>query len=167
MQFFHNSIVLIHVFAAIIWLGGMFFIALVMVPVFRNLETPQRIQILSNIARRFRVASWIAIPILLVTGVLNVLNHGVTLEMISNGSLFSSYFGKILTVKVILVFIMLVLSAIHDFILGPRLIGLQSSGTSNPDSYPGIEKNRTYVSYLARINALLGILVVACATMLS
>lgn len=166
MNLFHNSIVLIHILSAIIWLGGMFFIALVIVPVLRNLEPHQRIEILSNIARRFRTVSWIAVPILLVTGVLNALNRGVTLEMISSGSLFSSYFGRTLTVKAILVSIMLVLSAIHDFVLGPRLIALRS-GTSNPDSNLRIERNRRYVSWLARINALLGIMVLICAVMLS
>ncbi|MBI2487463.1 MAG: CopD family protein [Deltaproteobacteria bacterium] len=166
---FTNTIVFIHVLAAIIWLGGMFFIALVMVlPVLKNFETHQkRIEVLSATARRFRVVSLVAIPILLITGVLNAVNRGVTAEMISNGSLFLSYFGNILTVKVMLVFIVLVLSTIHDFILGPRLIDLQSSSTSNPDSYLGIKKNRTYVSWLARINALMAILVVACAVILS
>jgi len=101
----------------------------------------------------------------LITGVLNAINHGVTMQKISTGEFFSSNFGKILILKLILVFAMLVLSAIHDFILGPRLIELLNS--SNPDSFTKLQKNRKYVSWLARINALLGILVVACAVMLS
>ncbi len=166
MQFSYNLVVLIHVLAAIIWLGGMFFIAIVMVPVLRMLEPPQiRIEVLSSTARRFRVVSWIAIIVILVTGVLNAINRGVTLQAISTGELFSTYFGKILALKLTLVFAMLVLSAIHDFILGPRLIELLSS--SSPGSFQKLQKNRRYVSWLARINALFGILVVACAVMLS
>ena len=114
---FTNTIVFIHVLAAITWLGGMFFIALVMVPVLKDFEPHQkRIEVLSATARRFRVVSWGAIPILLISGVSNAIIRGVTGDMVSNGSLFLSYFGKILTVKVIFVFIVLVLSAIHDFI---------------------------------------------------
>jgi uncharacterized membrane protein len=144
----------------------MFFIAIVMVPVLRRLESPQkRIEVLSATATRFRAISWIAILVLLITGVLNAINHGVTMQKISTGEFFSSNFGKILILKLILVFAMLVLSAIHDFILGPRLIELLNS--SNPDSFTKLQKNRKYVSWLARINALLGILVVACAVMLS
>ena len=166
MQFSYNLVVLIHVLATIIWLGGMFFIAIVMVPVLRRLEPPQkRIEVLSATATRFRVVSWITIIVILVTGVLNAINRGVTLQAISTGELFSTYFGKILALKLILVLAMLVLSAIHDFILGPRLIELLNSG--NPDSFTKLQKNRRYVSWLARINALLGILVVACAVMLS
>jgi len=166
MQFSYTLVVLIHILAAIIWLGGMFFIAIVMVPVLRRLEPPQkRIEVLSATATRFRAISWIAILVLLITGVLNAINHGVTMQKISTGEFFSSNFGKILILKLILVFAMLVLSAIHDFILGPRLIELLNS--SNPDSSQRLKKNRKYVSWLARINALLGILVVACAVMLS
>ena len=140
MQFSYNLVVLIHVLAAIIWLGGMFFIAIVMVPVLRMLEPPQiRIEVLSSTARRFRVVSWIAIIVILVTGVLNAINRGVTLQAISTGELFSTYFGKILALKLTLVFAMLVLSAIHDFILGPRLIELLSS--SSPGSFQKLQKN--------------------------
>ena len=166
MQFSYTLVVLIHILAAIIWLGGMFFIAIVMVPALRRLEPPQkRIGVLSATATRFRAISWIAILVLLITGVLNAINHGVTMQKISTGEFFSSNFGKILILKLILVFAMLVLSAIHDFILGPRLIELLNS--SNPDSSQRLKKNRKYVSWLARINALLGILVVACAVTLS
>jgi uncharacterized membrane protein len=165
---FYHIVLLIHLLAAILWLGGMFFIGLVMVPALRNLEPPQeRTEALSNAAKRFRTLSWIAIPVLLITGVLNAMNRGITLEMISNGSLFQSYFGKILTVKVMLVFLMLILSAIHDFFLGPRLTEIMTGTTAGIYDSGKIKSYRIYVSWLARFNALLGILVVACAVMLS
>jgi copper resistance protein D len=168
LNFFHISIVLIHVLAAIIWLGGMFFIALVAVPILRKIEPPaKRSEILSVTAKRFRVLSWIAISVLLVTGVINAINRGVTMDLISTGGLLSSHFGKVLIVKVILVLIMVVLSAIHDFILGPQLTNLISSSLHNPDSLQSLKIRRRYVSWLARTNVMLGILVVACAVMLS
>jgi uncharacterized membrane protein len=139
-----------------------------MVPTLRKLEPPEkRIEILSSTARRFRTVSWIAILILLITGVLNAVNRGVTVEIISTGSLFLSHFGKILTVKVILVFIMLVLSTFHDFILGPKMVDAMSTNTSNPNSLQRLKKYQRYIPWLARVNAILGILVVACAVMLS
>lgn len=168
MNILRISIVLIHILAALIWLGGMFFIALVVVPVMRKIESPaERNEILSVTAKRFRVVSWMSILVLLVTGVLNAINHGVTIDLISTGTLFSSYFGKVITVKVILVFIMLVLSVIHDFFLGPQLTNLIGSSLSDPDSLQDLKRRRKYVSWLARANVILGILVVACAVMLS
>jgi uncharacterized membrane protein len=138
-----------------------------MVPVVRKLEPPEkRIEVLSSTARRFRIVSWMAILVLLVTGVLNAINRGVTLQMILTGTIFLSYFGKILTVKVVLVLSMLVLSAIHDFLLGPKLITLMNTKASNPSSFK-LKKSQRYISWLARINVLLGILVITFAIMLS
>lgn len=117
-------------------------------------------------ARRFSLVSWIAILVLLVTGVINSANRGVTVELISSGKLFLSHFGMILSFKVSLVLVMIFISAIHDFILGPRLIRLTERESFGPDSAKSIGKKRKLVSWLARINALLGIIVVACAMML-
>ncbi len=168
MYFFRISIIVIHVLAAFIWLGGMFFIALVAVPTLRKLEPlEKRIELLSDTARRFRRISWIAVSVLLITGVINAINHGVTTEMISTGKIFLSNFGTILTVKVVLVLIMLVLSAIHDFFLGPKMVDIMSVGVSNPESLQRIKKYRRFVSWLARVNVILGILVITCAVMLS
>ncbi|HEY7535546.1 MAG TPA: DUF4149 domain-containing protein [Thermodesulfobacteriota bacterium] len=168
MDLFYILVVLIHLLAAILWLGGMFFIAIVIVPVLRRLEPPQiRIEVLSTTARRFRIVSWIALLVLVVTGALNSINRGITLNIISTGVIFSTHFGKVLTLKVVVVLFMLVLSSIHDFLLGPRLTELISSSKSNSDFSPAIKKYRRLVSLLARINALLGIMIVACAVMLS
>jgi uncharacterized membrane protein len=73
----------------------------------------------------------------------------------------------ILTIKVSLVLVMILISAIHDFILGPKLIKLTEPDRSSPDSTKFLGKKRKVVSWLARINAVIGIIVVACAVMLS
>ncbi len=160
-------VLLIHVVAAIIWLGGMFFISLVLVPSLRKLEPPiKRTEILSATARRFSLVSWAAILALLITGVINSVNRGVTVHQISSGTFFSSPFGIILTIKVFLVLVMVLISAIHDFILGPKLIKLSKLERPSPDSTRSLGKKRKVVSWLARINAFIGIIVVACAVML-
>ena len=160
-------VLLIHVVAAIIWLGGMFFISLVLVPSLRKLEPPiKRTEILSATGRRFSLVSWTAILVLLVTGVINSVNRGITIHIISSGKLFSSQFGMILTIKVSLVLVMILISAIHDFILGPKLIKLSKLDRPSPDSTKFLGKKRKVVSWLARINAVIGIIVVACAVML-
>jgi putative copper resistance protein D len=161
-------VLLIHVLAAIVWLGGMFFISLVLAPSLRKLDPPtKRTEILSVTARRFSLVSWIAILVLLVTGVINAVNHGITIDLISSGKLFSSHFGIILTFKVFLVLIMILISAVHDFILGPQLTKLTELQRPGQDSAKFVAKKRKFVSWLARINAFIGIIVVACAVMLS
>lgn len=157
----------IHVLAAIVWLGGMFFISLVLVPSLRTLEPlTKRTEILSATARRFSLVSWTAILVLLITGAINSVNRGITIHLISSGKLFSSHFGIILTFKVFLVLVMILISAVHDFILGPKLIKLTELHRPGPESAKFLAKKRKFVSWLARINAFIGIIVVACAVML-
>ena len=62
--------VTIHVLAAFLWLGGMFFLAVVGAPALRAVEPPQlRQQLFNALGTRFRYAGWVAIGVLLVTGV--------------------------------------------------------------------------------------------------
>ncbi len=158
---------MIHVLAAIVWLGGMFFISLVLVPSLKKLEPPtKRTEILSATARRFSLVSWIAILVLLITGIINSANRGVTIDLISSGTIISSRFGLILTFKVFLVLVMILISAIHDFILGPRLVRLAELARPSADALKALTNKRKFVSWLARINAFIGIIVVACAVML-
>ncbi|HEU4437873.1 MAG TPA: DUF4149 domain-containing protein, partial [Methylomirabilota bacterium] len=58
----------LHVLAAITWIGGMLFIALVLVPITRRLEDPAlRTRLVHEIGLRFRAVGWIALGVLLAT----------------------------------------------------------------------------------------------------
>jgi uncharacterized membrane protein len=63
----YQWIVWVHILAAIIWIGGMFFLPLVLVPVLRRQEPKLRAVLLDAVGRRFRTVGWIAIGLLLVT----------------------------------------------------------------------------------------------------
>lgn len=165
---FGKLIVLIHVLSAIVWLGGMFFLSLVLFPVLKKFEPGEkRIQVISLTASRFRKISWISIVILLVTGVVNVVNLGITDEMIMSGAFYSSQIGKLLSIKVCLVLVMILLSASHDFVLGPRYILLLRAPKPDINKLEEIERRRWITTWLARLNVLIAVLVVACAVMLS
>lgn len=168
MIHFSKLIVLVHVLSAIVWIGGMFFLSLVLFPALKKLEPGEkRTQAISLTANRFRKISWIAIVVLLITGILNVVNLGITWEMIMSAEFFSSQFGKILIIKVCLVLMMIILSASHDFVLGPRYTGLVRTQKPDRNILSEIERRRKITSWLARLNVLIAVLVVACAVMLS
>ena len=70
--------VTVHVFAALLWLGGMFFLGVVGAPVLRNVEDPAlRRDLFVALGERFRTVGWVAIAVLLVTGVLNLWLRGI------------------------------------------------------------------------------------------
>jgi len=127
------------VLAAITWIGGMLFIALVMVPIARRLEDPiLRTRLIRDTGRRFRTVGWIAIGVLVVTGLLNLWMHPVLLS--------STRFHW----KLGLVVLALILSAFHDFVLGPRA------------GAPGADPSaRGRASWVARINVLVALAIVA------
>ncbi|HEY8887721.1 MAG TPA: CopD family protein [Gallionella sp.] len=60
---------LIHLLAALIWVGGMFFAYVVLRPAaVETLEPPQRLRLWDEVFRRFFVWVWVAVAALLVSG---------------------------------------------------------------------------------------------------
>ncbi|MDR7447343.1 MAG: DUF4149 domain-containing protein, partial [Armatimonadota bacterium] len=115
---YHLSVFL-HVLSAVVWVGGMLFLALVAVPVLRGLPDRPRADLVARMGERFRPVAWTCIVVLLVTGILNLAYRGVSWESVATGRLWQSPFGHVLAWKLVLVAAMVVLSAWHDFLLGP------------------------------------------------
>lgn len=151
--------VTVHVLAALFWLGGMFFLAVVGAPVLREVEDPRlRGRLFAALGRRFRTTGWWAIGILVVTGILNLHFKGVLhARVLGDPAFWSGAFGTALAWKLGGVTAMIIVSAVHDFVLGPRA----SAGG------PGSGRSRRLASWLARLNAALGIVVVIAAVHLA
>ena len=60
MILYHLSVFL-HILSAIIWIGGMLFLALVVVPTTRGLPPSERAALFGAVGRRFRRVGWICI----------------------------------------------------------------------------------------------------------
>ena len=174
----YQAAVFIHLASAIVWIGGSLFLALVLIPAMRRMASDAGAtsgggpgggdgagampsDLLGAMARRFRVISWVCIALLVATG-LYILptRYGIGLdEFFSPGG----HFIATLQVKVGLVAIVIWLSAWHDFILGPyvnRLLAAAQAGAEPPGYLPALRKG---VIWVARINVLLTILIVALA----
>lgn len=147
--------VTIHVLAALVWLGGMWFLALVGAPVLRRLEPAAlRARIFTELGRAFRGVGWTAIGVLLVTGALNLHFAGVLRGGRPwSAELWSSAYGRALAWKLAAVAVMVALSAVHDFVLGPRASRLE------PGSAAAL-RARSRAAWVARVNALVGLALV-------
>lgn len=156
-------VVTLHVLAALFWLGGMFFLGLVGAPVLRAVEPASlRRELFTRLGSRFRSWGWGAIAVLLVTGFWNLHLRGIlTLEVLGNPSFWGSPFGHALAWKLALVTGMLLNQALHDFWLGPRA-GRVSVATAPFEA----ARLRRWASWLARVNALLGLILVWVAVRL-
>jgi uncharacterized membrane protein len=152
-----------HILAAIVWIGGMLFLALAVVPVTRRLPAPERGALVGALGRRFRPVAWACIALLLATGVANAGFRGVTWDAVASGRLAESMFGRTLLAKLALVLLLVVLSAVHDFWLGPASArALETAGSEDPTQ----RSLRRRASWLGRTSAVLALIVVALAVML-
>ena len=154
--------VTVHLLAAMYWLGGMFFFALVGAPVLREIDPPDlRARLFQGLGERFRATGWAAIGVLLVTGTLNLEFRGLlNWEVLSDPAFWSTPYGRTLGWKLVAVAAMLGASALHDFVLGPAA----SRGEARSSE---ALRYRRRAALLARANALLGLLVVVLAVRLA
>lgn len=154
--------VTLHLLAAMLWLGGTFFLAIVGAPVLRRVEPASlRSELFHRVGVRFRAVGWSAIVVLIVTGLLNLGLRGMLdAETLGSASFWEGRYGRTLAWKLAIVASMISLAAVHDFVLGPRASGL-------PPGSPEAPAARRRAAWLARFNAGLGIALVAVAVRLA
>ncbi len=160
--------VFIHLLAAITWIGGTLFLVMVLVPLSRRAIQPPAlgIRVLVQAARRFRAVAWASIVLLVVSGAFLAVDHW----RITSARFFSSgdRFVEVLQAKVGLVALIIVLSAFHDFVLGPRISdALERAREGGGVPSRGLMRSRLGLVWLARFNLLLVLVIVALAIMMT
>jgi uncharacterized membrane protein len=162
MPILYHVNVTLHVLAALVWLGGMFFLGLVGAPALRAVEPASlRQSLFHTLGLRFRSVGWACIAVLLVTGTLNLHFRGWLQwsGLLDSPAFWWSPAGIALAVKLAAVTVMVVMSAVHDFHLGPAAGRVQAG---SPDALA----LRRRAAWLGRLNAILGIVLVIAATRL-
>ena len=136
------TLVVLHVLAAVVWVGGMLFLGLVLTPILRGFPAAERAALLSTVGRRFLKIAWTALAVLLLTGPIL-------------WSLRAFQITPALGVKLILVVVILYLSILHDFSLGPRLVDQLERGGQGEET----AKLRRQVALFARVNTVCALIV--------
>jgi copper resistance protein D len=153
----------IHILAAMVWIGGASFIALVLVPAVRRPEHARNAPaLLRACAMRFRTVGWTSLIVLVVTGCLILGSRGFTFADCFTGSVFAGPFGRTLAVKLILVTAIFAISGLHDFYLGPNAAKVILENPASSEA--ALARKRA--SWMGRIVLLLGLAVVAMAVQL-
>src|SRR5262245_40871258 len=153
----------LHVVTAALWVGGMLFLVVVLVPLMR---TPalrgQAVLWISAVGLRFRTVGWASLLVLVVTGTINAAFRAGSLAGLGDAAWWTNPFGRLLGMKLGLVGLILVLSAVHDFGVGPRASELMRAEADSPRA----RRWRAAASWMGRLNLLLALLVVALAVAL-
>lgn len=152
----------VHVLAALVWLGGMFFLALVGAPVLRTVQPPElRQQLFAALGLRARTVGWWAISVLVVTGTLLLHHRGLLhWDVLGQARFWETGLGFALAAKLTAVATMIAVSFAHDFIVGPAA-GNAAAGS------PTALRLRRRAALLARGSAIVGIIIVVAAVRLA
>jgi putative copper export protein len=148
----------LHVVAAAAWVGSLVFVAAVLVPVLRRGDDLTRGRVLRAAGPAMRALGWTAFGLLLVTGIGNLAGRGFLPSDVA-GRLWWGPFGRALAWKLGLFLVVLALSAVHDFRLGPRAA---AAGPGSPEA----ARLRRAASWLGRLNLLLALAILVFAVML-
>jgi len=151
---------------------GMLFLGLEVVPITRALQPPgSGAHLIRAVGRSFRPIAWVCIGALVITGTVNLDHWGHTLACVFSRDLLETEFGKILAIKLSVVPISIILSILHDFVLGPRRVRIMeavahttSPQTEGPTTAVVIQRRR--LSMLVRLNALLALSFLALSVVL-
>jgi copper resistance protein D len=113
MHLLYQVSVVLHVLAAMLWVGGMGFFALVVVPVLRRKLGPAAGgEALRAIGIRLAEASWIILGVLIATGVTNLATRGL-LPLMAEPAFWSTGLGRTLAVKLAFVALVVASSSAH------------------------------------------------------
>lgn len=158
MRTLYFAVVTLHLLAAITWIGGVLFLALVGAPALRRVEPPSlRTALFDAIGIRFRWVGWGAVIVLLVSGSWLLWYRGwLAWALVSSPTFWRQGVGLALGWKLAMVTLMLVLSLVHDVALSPaRARAL--------DARPDGAAVRRRVVLLARAGAIAALGVVVAA----
>lgn len=153
----------LHILAATVWIGGMAFLVLVVVPWLRQgTNRANAATFLRETGIRFRNVGWTCFGIVTVTGTFNLWMRGVRLGDFTRAEWLSSPFGKTVLAKLAVFVLVMLVSAVHDFHLGPRATEILARAPGSPEQLA----MRRRASLLGRLNVLLALALVAIGVML-
>jgi putative copper resistance protein D len=155
----YSVLVVLHLLAAVSWIGGMIFLSLVLAPLVRSRKAaPEFMALFRSAALRFRPVVWIAIAVLLATGPMLLALRGIPITSPAS-------WPGIVTVKLTLVGLLLGLTVLHDLVLGPRVSRVSSIPESRRTT--GGQVVLKTARWLPRLLLLIALGVVIAAAMLA
>jgi copper resistance protein D len=154
-----NLVVLsVHLFAAVIFIGGSFFLWLIVMPGLRDVtrDEAERMRIVGRLSKAFGTLTEALLAVLVLTGIYNA-----SWYLPSFGALFSTYGGMLLLVKSILVAVLIALVSVHGAYYGRKIVEMAREGRF--DEVERLRKRSRPISY---VNLALMAAILVLATML-
>jgi len=149
----------LHILAATIWVGPQVFLFVAAIPAVRTIEDMQvRTRVMRMITTRFGWLGWGALAVLVVTGIGQLYSHDLDTDQ-----LFELNFGVIFQVKMSLLIVTVILTALHSFVLGPRVLNMQESMAGEEEIAP----IRRWQIIVSAVNAVVALAILFCGALLA
>ena len=164
MDIFSLLVLWLHVIAAVIWVGGNLILAMVIVPHFKqNLPPVQRIQLLTQIGKRFEPIVWGCVGVLFFTGIINIF---FAVDLTTSTPL-AFAFMRTLLIKIGLFFVLMILTALHGMYFGPRLAAAIETLDPNLEELPPeVNKLRSRMAMVSSLMGVVSLLILLAAVAL-
>ena len=149
-----------HLISASIWVGGSLFIGVVLAPLLKTMaeSIEERLAIMIRVGRKFNKIAVPSLGILIASGLYNSYNILNKPDM-----LFSTNYGIILTIKIILVIALLVTFAAHTRIIRSEI---EKKIETKQMSQEAVQKLRSKIISLGRIIVFISVAILLMAAML-
>lgn len=151
----------IHLTSAAIWVGGSLFIGAVLAPILKTMSysLEERLQIMIRVGRRFNKIAIPSLIILIGTGIYNSYSFFNNFEL-----LFSTSYGNLLTIKIILVMALIITYIIHVRIIRKDI---EDKIMSKKMSEQQIKKLRSKIIILGEIIVIISVGILFMAALLN
>lgn len=143
---------MVHLIAIAMWLGGMVFFLVVSGPAVHELEPKIAIKTMNQARIGLETLTWIAIGLLLLTGIFNLLAR-----LSASATVIGESFGIVLSVKLFLFGAMVLHHCLQVFKYAPAISGLTARLPQSLNAWPEpllLQWRRWFL--LLKINAALG-----------
>ncbi len=164
MDIFSLFVRWLHVIAAVTWIGGNLILAMVIVPHFRQSLPPvQRIKLLMQIGKRFEPVVWGCVGVLFFTGIVNIF---FSID-ITSASPITDAFMRTLLIKILLFFVLIILTVLHSMIFAPRLAAaIEDLDPTLEELPPEIKPLRSQMSVVSSLMGVVSLLILLAAVAL-
>src|SRR3990172_3786883 len=150
----------LHILAVTVWVGPQFFLFIAAIPAVRTIEDRAlRAKVMRTIVTRYGWMAWAAMLVIVLSGISNLFQEGADAPF----DLWSTdyrYF-HLFSLKMVLVGLTVLLTAVHTFVVGPRQLRLAEQMDADPSQVDSLRRVSIMISGLALLASVAVIFVAA------
>lgn len=165
----HAAALWLHILGIALFVGPQFFLAFAWVPASRGItDMPTRVQAMRTLTRRFLWIGGIGLGLILVAGTILIATWRSYYTVPEDAGFNSVWYGMLFSIKMVVLAVMLTITGIHTFVVGPRQVDLmdqQAQGKPVSDAQIAAVRKRSMMLSISGL--LLTLLIMVLGVMMN